>query len=116
MPTKILNDMTMPILAGPNTEAELENATRALAAFLGQLFIASDTGLLFMAVADTGPIKPVVERWRASLSTDTAPNDDTTAKKITLQKRTIPPTNAAYIAFMNNPGTDVFYLVLEEAE
>lgn len=49
-------------------------------------------------------------------SSDTAPTDDTNLKKLTLQKLSSPPTNAAYIAFSNNPGTDTFYLVLEDAE
>lgn len=48
-------------------------------------------------------------------TTDTAPNDDTTIKKLTLQKLAAAPTNAAYLQFSNNPGTDNFYLVLEEA-
>lgn len=51
----------------------------------------------------------------ANQTTDTAPNDDTTIKKLTLQKLSSAPTNAAYVAFTNNPGSDTFYLVLEEA-
>lgn len=51
----------------------------------------------------------------ASLTSDAAPSDDTTQKKLSLQKLAAPPTNAAYIAFSNNPGSDTFYLVLEEA-
>lgn len=54
------------------------------------------------------------DRMLASIVTDTAPADDTTQKKLSLQKLAAPPTNAAYIAFSNNPGTDTFYLVLEE--
>lgn len=50
----------------------------------------------------------------ADLTTDTAPADDTTMKRLSLQKLAAPPTNAAYIAFANNPGSDVFYLILEE--
>lgn len=53
-------------------------------------------------------------RLTANTTTDSAPNDDTTLKRLTLQKLASPPTNAAYIAFSNNPGTDTFYLVLEE--
>lgn len=50
----------------------------------------------------------------ASLTSDSAPNDDTTLKNISIQKLASPPSNAAYVAFSNNPGTDTFYLVLEE--
>jgi hypothetical protein len=50
----------------------------------------------------------------ADQTTDTAPNDDTTLKKLTLQKLAAPPTNAAYFEAQNNPGTDKFYLVIEE--
>lgn len=55
-----------------------------------------------------------IAKLEANVSTDTAPNDDTSTKKLTLQKLASPPTNAAYITFTNNPGTDNFYLVLEE--
>lgn len=47
--------------------------------------------------------------------TDTAPTDDTSTKKLTVQKLAAPPANAAYIAFSNNPGADTFYLILEDA-
>lgn len=48
-------------------------------------------------------------------STDTAPQDDTTAKRLSLQRLSSAPTNAAYIQFTNSPGgTANFYLVLEE--
>lgn len=50
----------------------------------------------------------------ASRNTDTAPNDDTSRKRLSLQKLASPPSNGAYLAFSNNPGTDTFYLVLEE--
>lgn len=46
--------------------------------------------------------------------TDTAPDDDITLKRLTIQKLGSAPTNAAYIAFTNSPGGDTFYLVLEE--
>lgn len=46
--------------------------------------------------------------------TDVAPSDDHTLKKLSLQKLASAPTNAAYIAFTNNPGAESFYLVLEE--
>lgn len=53
----------------------------------------------------------------ADISTDTAPNDDTTIKRLSLQRLSAAPTNAAYIQFSNGPGspTNEFYLVLEEA-
>jgi len=47
-------------------------------------------------------------------SSDGTPNDDTSLKKFSIQKLSSPPTNAAYIAFSNNPGSDTFYLVMEE--
>jgi len=47
-------------------------------------------------------------------TSDTAPNDDTSKKRLTIQKLSSPPTNAAYVALTNNPGSDSFYLVLEE--
>ena len=50
----------------------------------------------------------------ASITTDTAPNDDTTLKRVSIQLLASPPTNAAYIAFTNSPGASTFYLVLEE--
>ena len=50
----------------------------------------------------------------ADQTTDTLPTDDTSRKKLTLQKLASPPSNAAYIAFLNNPGTDTFYLIMEE--
>lgn len=49
----------------------------------------------------------------ATATTDVAPADDTTEKKITLQKLAAPPTNAAYIAFTGGPGNPL-YLVCEE--
>jgi hypothetical protein len=55
-----------------------------------------------------------LDKLMADQVTDTAPNDDTTLKKLTLQKLAAAPSNAAYIAFQQCPGTDVFYLVLEE--
>ena len=54
-------------------------------------------------------------KTEADLITDIAPVDDTTQKKLSIQKLAAPPTNAAYIAFANNPGADTFYLVMEEA-
>lgn len=50
----------------------------------------------------------------ASATTDTAPTDDTSRKKLTVQKLSSAPTNATYWAASNNPGSDVFYLVMEE--
>jgi hypothetical protein len=55
-----------------------------------------------------------LDKLMADQVTDTAPNDDATLKKLTLQRRAAAPSNAAYIAFQQCPGTDVFYLVLEE--
>lgn len=51
-----------------------------------------------------------------SADSDTAPNDDTTTKKLTVQRLSAAPTNAAYIEFSNSPGAPgvKFYLVLEE--
>jgi hypothetical protein len=53
----------------------------------------------------------------AAKTTDVAPTDDTTAKKISIQRLAAAPTNAAYIEFQNSPGApgNKFYLVLEEA-
>lgn len=49
-------------------------------------------------------------------TTDAAPSDDTTVKKLSLQRLGSDPTNAAFIKFSNSPGTPTndFYLVLEE--
>ena len=55
-------------------------------------------------------------KTEADLITDVAPVDDTTQKRLSIQKLAAPPTNAAYIAFSNNPGTDTFYLVMEEGD
>jgi len=55
-----------------------------------------------------------VDLLMADQTSDVAPNDDTTLKKLSLQRLAAPPTNGAYIAFANNPGATVFYLVLEE--
>ncbi|HDK42892.1 MAG TPA: hypothetical protein ENG87_05915 [Candidatus Pacearchaeota archaeon] len=54
-------------------------------------------------------------KTEADIITDVAPVDDTTQKRLSIQKLAAPPTNAAYIPFQNNPGTDTFYLVMEEA-
>lgn len=113
MADKILHDIEMPVCVGYGTEANLLNTTGK--AWLGELAISTDTAILFACPADGVAMLPVVEQWRASESTDTAPNDDTTPKRLTLQKLASPPSNAAYIAFSQNPGSDTFYLVLEEA-
>jgi len=47
-------------------------------------------------------------------SSDGTPVDDSSLKKFSIQKLSSPPTNAAYLAFSNNPGSDTFYLVMEE--
>jgi hypothetical protein len=52
----------------------------------------------------------------ATQTVDTAPDDNTTYKKLTLQKLASPPSSAAYIAFSNSPGSDTFYLVMTEAD
>ena len=51
-----------------------------------------------------------------SSNSDTQLDDDTSRKRITLQRRSSPPSNAAYIEFTNSPGAPgmKFYLVLEE--
>ncbi|HMN10726.1 MAG TPA: hypothetical protein PKD55_00205 [Bellilinea sp.] len=46
---------------------------------------------------------------------DNVITDTSSFKRMTLQRRFAPPTNAAYIAFSNNPGSSTFYLVLEDA-
>lgn len=53
----------------------------------------------------------------ADKTTDVAPTDDTSAKKLSIQRLSADPTNAAFIKFSNSPGTPTndFYLVLEEA-
>jgi len=71
--------------------------------------IEKGSGTLKFAVGANGEL-----RLMADQTSDTAPTDDTSIKKLTLQKLASAPTNAAYVAFSNNPGTDVFYLVLEE--
>lgn len=52
----------------------------------------------------------------ASLTGDTAPTDDTSLKKFSIQRLGSDPTNAAFLKFSNSPGTPTndFYLVLEE--
>lgn len=52
---------------------------------------------------------------RSDRSTDIAPDDDTTTKRLGIQKLSSPPSNAAYIAFTNSPGAEVFYIVLEQS-
>lgn len=56
-------------------------------------------------------------RLTAAVTTDTAPADSTARKKLSLQRRSAAPTNAAYIKFTQSPGTPTndFYLVLESA-
>jgi hypothetical protein len=68
-------------------------------------------------LVDTGTL--ILEQILTLLATatsDTAPDDDTTRKKLTLQRLSAAPTNAAYIQFSNGPGTPTneLYLVLEE--
>jgi hypothetical protein len=63
----------------------------------------------------------VIGNWQTlpiadTTETDVAPADDHTTKKFSIQKLASPPTNAAYLAFSNNPGSEVFYLVMEEGE
>lgn len=78
----------------------------------GEPLYTTDDKVLY--VHDGSVFVTVLERWLANQITDTSPNDDTSIKRLTLQKLSAPPTNAAYIAFSNNPGVDIFYLVLEE--
>jgi hypothetical protein len=56
------------------------------------------------------------DKLLADATTDVAPVDDTTMKKLTVQRLSADPTNAAFVKFSNSPGTPTndFYLVLEE--
>lgn len=105
----------LPIVPSLGTEAVL-TATPTVTAPEAELGYSTDTKLMWFRRAAQGVFRPLVEYWRANQTTDTAPNADTTPKKLTLQYLSAPPTNAAYIAFTNSPGSDDFYLVLEEAE
>ena len=77
--------------------------------FTGKHAEFSKNSVIKFQVLDDGEIGLI-----ADITTDVAPEDDTTLKKLTLQKLAAPPTNAAYFTAANNPGTDVFYLVVEE--
>ncbi len=114
MADKILGGIGIPVVVTRGTEAKL-TATPDVYAEQAEIGMSSDSGLAMIRRDDNVPFSLIVEFWRADQTTDAAPSDDTTTKKITLQKLSSPPTNAAYIAFSNNPGTDVFYLVLEDA-
>jgi hypothetical protein len=56
------------------------------------------------------------DKLLADATTDVAPVDDTTMKKLTVQRLSADPTNAAFIKLTNSPGTPTndFYLILEE--
>lgn len=113
MADKYLDGLGLPIVPALGTEAVL-TATPTVPAPEAELGYSTDSKIVWFRRAAQAAFVVIAEYWRADQTTDTAPNNDTTTKKITLQKRATPPTNAAYIAFLNNPGTDVFYLVLEE--
>jgi len=81
------------------------NAAGIIAQFMYGL---SGTDIAF-EVATTGHLKV-----RADQTTDTAPVDDTSTKKVSLQRLAAPPSNAMYLALQNTPGTTGFYLVFEE--
>jgi hypothetical protein len=83
------------------------NAAGILAKFNNGL---SGTDTAF-SIEDTGHL-----RVTADQTTDAAPSDDTTLKKLSIQRLGSDPTNAAFIKFSNSPGTPTndFYLVLEE--
>lgn len=107
---------TAPVSIAGYFGLQLSDATFESAALIAEngtvacpIFIARDNGTNVFKIEDGGYIS-----WIASFTTDVAPADDTTLKKLSVQKLAAPPTNAAYIAFANNPGTDVFYLVMEE--
>jgi len=84
--------------------------TNLAAGLLARLnYSASATDVAF-SVATTGHIAT-----RCDQTTDTAPNDDTTQKKISLQRLTSAPVNAMYLQLSNPPGgTADFFLVIEE--
>jgi len=99
-----------------NTRTDASNYERLVLDWKG----IANTMRIYPEAAGSGVLRPMhlgnvgqVELI-ATAVTDTAPADDTTPKKLTLQKLAAPPTNAAYWAASNNPGTDIFYLVLEE--
>jgi len=81
------------------------NAAGVIAQFMYGL---SGTDVAF-EVDTTGHLK-----MRCDQTTDVAPNDDTTTKKMSLQRLTAPPTNAMYLALQNTPDTTGYYLVFEE--
>lgn len=109
--------VTAPVSIGGYFGLQLSDPTFESAALIAEngtvscpIFIGRDNGTKVFGVEDGGYVSII-----ANLATDTAPDDDTTIKKLSVQKLAAPPTNAAYVAFANNPGTDIFYLVMEEA-
>ena len=103
------SDVVGSVFNPPKTTVE-GMIIRGLGSQTADLFQCQDSGsALKFVVTKDGVLKVLADQ-----TSDTAPNDDTTLKKLTLQKLAAPPTNAAYVAFLNNPGTDKFYLVIEE--
>lgn len=107
---------TAPVSVGGYFGLQLSDPVLESAALIAEngtvacpIIIGRDNGIKVLGWEDGGYMSMI-----ANLTTDTAPNDDTTIKRQSLQKLAAPPTNAMYVALTNCPGTDVFYLVFEE--
>lgn len=98
----VSNNASNPVIIGQEHASQTANVIETRTA-----------GAAVQCAFGPGPLLKLL----ADETTDVAPNDDTTIKKLTIQRLGSDPTNAAFIKFSNSPGTPTndFYLVLEEA-